>query len=206
MSGEIVEAAWNSGLAHALRKALRYVSTQNQTTMSKLKTLEDLLIHELKDIYSAETQLVKALPKMAKAATNESLKSAFEEHLAETEEHVTRLEQVMELLEGTPRGKTCKAMQGLIAEGEEAIKEEAEPAIKDAALIVAAQKVEHYEISAYGSARAMAEVLGHDEVAEILGSTLDEESMTDETLTSIAQEIHAEAMEGADSGEKEDDE
>jgi len=165
--------------------------------MSKMKTLEELFIHELKDIHSAETQLVKALPKMAKAATNDSLKAAFEEHLSETEEHVSRIEQIMENFNGSAGGKTCKAMQGLIAEGEEVIKEDAEPAVKDAALIIAAQKVEHYEISAYGSARAMAEALGYDDIADLLSTTLDEESMTDESLSALAQEINAEALEGA---------
>jgi len=165
--------------------------------MSKMKTLEELFIHELKDIHSAETQLVKALPKMAKAASNESLKAAFEEHLSETEEHVSRIEQIMENFDGSAGGKTCKAMQGLIAEGEEVIKEDAEAAVKDAALIIAAQKVEHYEISAYGSARAMAEALGYDDIADLLSTTLDEESMTDESLTALAQEINAEALEGA---------
>ncbi len=167
--------------------------------MSKLNSLEDLLIHELKDLHSAETQLVKALPKMAKAASDENLKAAFEEHLAETEEHVARLEQIMENFDKSPRGQACKAMQGLIAEGEEIIKEKAEPAVKDAALIVAAQKVEHYEISGYGSARAMAEALGYDDIADILSTTLDEESMTDESLTSLAEEINSDAIDPAQS-------
>ena len=167
------------------------------TIMSKLNSLEDLFVHELKDLHSAESQLLKALPKFAEAATNESLRAAFEEHLSETEEHLTRIEQIMQNFEGSPRGKACKAMQGLIEEGEEIINEDAEPAVKDAALIVAAQKVEHYEISAYGSARAMAEALGQDDVADILGTTLDEESMTDEALTALAQEINMEAFEGA---------
>lgn len=177
-------------------RSLHLNKTEPITIMSKLKSLEDLFIHELKDIYSAEKQLVKALPKMAKAATNESLKAAFEEHLSETEEHVTRIEQVMENLKGSPKGKVCKAMEGLIAEGEETIKEDAEPAVKDAALIIAAQKVEHYEISAYGSVRALAEALGYDDAVEILSTTLEEESATDESLTALAEEINAQALEG----------
>lgn len=165
--------------------------------MSKLNSLEELFVHELKDLHSAESQLIKALPKFAKAATNESLRAAFEDHLSETEEHLARIERIMENFDGSPRGKSCKAMHGLIEESEEVIAEDAEPAVKDAALIIAAQKVEHYEISAYGSARAMAEALGQDDIADILGTTLDEESMTDESLTALAQEINMEACEGA---------
>lgn len=154
--------------------------------MPELTTLQELLVHSIKDLYSAETQLVKALPKLAKAATDPSLKEGFETHLEETKVHVERLEQVAELLDATPRGKSCAAMKGLVEEGEETIKEEAEPTIKDLALIAAAQKVEHYEISGYGSARALAEAIGNEEVVALLQATLDEESATDEKLTAAA--------------------
>lgn len=157
--------------------------------MSNLNSLEQLLIQEIKDLYSAETQLVKALPKMAKAAASPELKADFQTHLEETEIHVTRLKQVAELLGSTPRGKSCKAMQGLVEEGAEVIEEDGEQSIKDLALITAAQKVEHYEISGYGSARATADLLQLEEISELLSLTLDEESATDETLTEIAQAI-----------------
>jgi ferritin-like metal-binding protein YciE len=161
--------------------------------MSKLETLNDLLVHEIKDLYSAENQLLTALPKMAKAATSRELREAFEEHLAQTKEHAKRLERAMDLLDGSPRGKACKAMQGLIEEGEETIREDAEDSIRDAALIGAAQKVEHYEIAGYGTVVAFAERLGLDEVAEILRTTLDEESETDRKLTSLSESLNAEA-------------
>jgi ferritin-like metal-binding protein YciE len=157
--------------------------------MAKLNTVHDLLVHSVKDLYNAETQLVKALPKMAKAATDPDLKAGFKTHLEETKVHVERLQQVAELLGTTPRGLTCKAMKGLVEEGAEAIEEEAEPSIKDLALITAAQKVEHYEISGYGSAIALAESLENAEVAELLQTTLDEESATDEKLTAAAQTL-----------------
>lgn len=163
--------------------------------MPKLKSLQELLVHELKDLHSAETQILKALPKMAKAATSEKLKTGFEKHLQETEVHVERLESIMKTLEETPRGKICKAMKGLIEEGQEIIEEDAEDSVKDAALIGAAQKVEHYEIAGYGTARTFAELLGHKDVAKILQSTLDEEGATDRALTNVAKSINAEAEE-----------
>lgn len=161
--------------------------------MAKLSTLSDLLVHELKDLYNAETQLVKALPKMAKAASHADLKSGFEEHLEQTKQHVERIERAMEILGASPKGKTCKAMQGLIAEGEEVLSEDAEPSVRDAALIAAAQKVEHYEIAGYGTARTFAEQTGQDEVAELLQETLDEEGDTDRRLTEIADSINVDA-------------
>lgn len=157
--------------------------------MSKLTSLEALLVQEIKDLYSAETQLVKALPKMAKAATHEGLKEGFQAHLEETKVHVERLEEIAKLLDITPRGKTCKAMKGLVEEGAEAIEEEGDPVLHDLALIIAAQKVEHYEISGYGSARTLAEWLGMDDVVTILQSTLDEEGATDKKLTAISEEL-----------------
>lgn len=152
----------------------------------KLMTLQDLLIDQLKDIYSAENQLVKALPKMANAASSAELKEAFESHLVETETHVSRLEQIFQRLEVKPGRKKCKAMEGLVAEGKETIDENAEPMVHDAALIAAAQRVEHYEIAAYGTARTFATILGDDETAELLQTTLDEESQCDTKLTEIA--------------------
>src|SRR5690606_27388085 len=150
--------------------------------MSKIENLRELLVHELKDLYSAETQLVKALPKMAKAATDEDLAQAFEQHLEQTKVHVERLERVFDTLDEKPRGKTCEAMKGLITEGNEAISEDATDEVKDAALIVAAQKVEHYEIAGYGSVRTFANLLGEREIADILQETLDEEGETDKKL------------------------
>ncbi len=163
--------------------------------MSKLNTLHDLLIEELKDLYSAETQLVKALPKMAKAACSPELKKEFTSHLEQTKVHVERLESVMELLESSPKGKTCKAMKGLIEEGEETIKEKAEDCVKDAALICAAQKVEHYEIAGYGTVRTFAKLLDLDEVADILQETLEEEGEANKALTLLSEDINVEAKE-----------
>ncbi|MDX2080652.1 MAG: ferritin-like domain-containing protein [Terrimicrobiaceae bacterium] len=153
----------------------------------KLNSLHDALVHELQDLYSAEKQLVQALPKMAKAATNEELSAAFEEHLEETKGQIERLDQVFEDLEATSRGHKCRAMEGLIEEGSEILKEEAAPEILDALLIGIAQKIEHYEIAGYGTARTFAQVLGLREVADTLQETLDEEAATDERLTEIAE-------------------
>jgi ferritin-like metal-binding protein YciE len=148
-----------------------------------LKSLDDLLVHELEDIYSAEHQLIDALPKMAEAASSPQLKKAFEQHKEKTERQAERLEQAFAKLGVKPEEKMCKGMQGLIEEGQEIISEDAEPAVKDAALIGAAQKVEHYEVSAYGTARTFAETLGKDDVASLLQTTLEEEAHTDERLT-----------------------
>src|SRR3954462_484713 len=158
--------------------------------MPKLTSPRDLLIEELKDLYSAESQLIKALPKMAKAAESEELKSAFEEHLEQTKTHAQRLEQVMEDLDESPKGKKCKAMEGLIEEGKEVMEEDAVPVILDLALITAAQKVEHYEIAGYGCARTLAELAGEKDVASTLQETLDEEGETDKLLTEIALETN----------------
>jgi ferritin-like metal-binding protein YciE len=155
--------------------------------MPKLETLHCLLVHELRDLHSAETQLVKALPKLAKAATSEKLRAGIEEHLEQTEVHVERLEQIFEKLETSSRGTKCKAMEGLIAEGSSLIKEDAEPAVMDAAIIGAAQKVEHYEIAGYGTVRTWARMLELDEIAELLQQTLDEETATDKKLTELAE-------------------
>jgi ferritin-like metal-binding protein YciE len=155
--------------------------------------LHDLLLDELKDLYSAENQLTKALPKMAKAAASEELRTAFEDHLKETENQVNRLDRIFKELEASGKGKKCQAMAGLIEEGKEIIDEDAEDSVRDAALIAAAQKVEHYEIAGYGSARAHAELLGLDEAVKLLQETLDEEIGADTKLNGIAKEINVEA-------------
>lgn len=161
--------------------------------MSKLKSIEALPVQEIKDLYSAETQLVKALPKMAKAASSPELRAGFETHLKETKVHIDRLEEVAKFLDVSPKGKSCKAMKGLIEEGSEVIEEDGEAAIKDLALIVAARKVEHYEIAGYGSARTLAEVLGYDDAVELLQATLDEEGVTDKKLTKLSLQLIPEA-------------
>lgn len=148
--------------------------------------MEDLYVDELKDLYSAETQIVKALPKMAEAASSPKLRQGFEEHLRQTEGHVQRLEQIFEKLGKSPRGKACKGMQGLLEEGEELISEEGASDVKDAGLIAAAQRVEHYEIAAYGSVRTFAQELGDNDAVRLLQQTLDEEAQTDEKLTKLA--------------------
>jgi ferritin-like metal-binding protein YciE len=155
----------------------------------KLNTIEDLFHEELKDLYSAENQLVKALPKMAKAATNEELKAGFEEHLEQTKGHVERLEQIGKDLGIKLSGHKCKAMEGLVEEGSEMISEDAEDFVRDAGLIGAAQRVEHYEIAGYGTARALAKRLGHDDAADLLEETLEEEKETDVKLTTLAESL-----------------
>ena len=152
-----------------------------------LNSLSDLFADELRDVLSAEKQLTKALPKMAKAATSPDLQKAFEKHLAQTEVHVTRLVQVFESIGQTARAKTCEAMKGLIKEGSEIIEEDAEPDVKDAALIAAAQKVEHYEIATYGTLATWAELLGYKKALGLLVKALDEEKTTDEKLSELAQ-------------------
>jgi ferritin-like metal-binding protein YciE len=154
----------------------------------KMRTLQDLFVHEIKDLYSAEKQLLKALPKMVKAATNEDLKESLESHLSETEEQVSRLEEIMEKFEIPNRGPKCKAMEGLLEEGQEALDADMEDDVRDAAIIAAAQRVEHYEIAGYGCARTFAEQLGHHEAARLLQETLDEEKAADEKLTQIAMQ------------------
>ena len=152
-----------------------------------LETLKELYVNELKDLYNAEGQLVKALPKMAKAASSDELKEAFEKHLEQTKGHMERLEQVFEEIDEKPKGKTCHGMKGLIEEGSEVLK--AEDSVLDAGIIVAAQKVEHYEIAGYGSVRTFAQLLGQDKSAELLQQTLDEESETNELLNKLAEDI-----------------
>jgi ferritin-like metal-binding protein YciE len=172
----------------------------------KLSTLNELLQHQLKDLYSVESQLVKALPKMAKGASSEELQEALTNHLGETRGQVERLQRISEALGLKLTGKKCRAMEGLIEEGKEVLEADGQEPVIDAALIAAAQRVEHYEISAYGSARALAEQLGHREVVPLLQQTLDEESAADEKLTQIAEQaIYPQALEGEE-GEEEGEE
>ena len=152
----------------------------------ELTTLRSLFIHELKDLYSAEKQLIKALPTVAKAANNSELKAGIEEHLEETIEHASRLENLLSDLGETTRGPKCKAMEGLIAEASGLIEEEPDPEVLDAGIIAGSQKIEHYEIASYGCVRAYAELLGEEDAAGILQTTLDEERSTDEKLTELA--------------------
>jgi ferritin-like metal-binding protein YciE len=165
--------------------------------MSKINNLEELLVEQLKDLYSAETQLIKALPKLADAATNSELKEAFSSHLLETRGHAERLEQALEILGESEGGKTCQAMKGLVEEGSDAIKANAPAAVRDADLIAAAQRVEHYEIAAYGSARAFAEKLDKQDIANLLQMTLKEEAAADKKLTAISESVNEEAFEAA---------
>jgi ferritin-like metal-binding protein YciE len=154
-----------------------------------LNTLEQLYVSELRDLYSAENQLLKALPKMAKGASSPELKEAFEKHLEQTKVHVLRLEELFGQLDESPKGKTCHGMKGLIEEGSEILKEDGEDSVLDAGIIVAAQKVEHYEIASYGSVRTFANLLGKDEEAKLLQSTLDEEAETNEILNRLAESV-----------------
>ncbi len=162
----------------------------------KLESLESLLIHEMKDLLNAEKQLTKALPKMAKAATNPGLRQAFEDHLEETRKQVHRLEEAIEHLGASARGVKCHAMEGLVKEGEELLKnDEVDPHVLDAALICAAQRVEHYEMAGYGCAVTFARQLNHTRVAELLETTLEEEKAADAKLTSLAESGINEAAE-----------
>lgn len=182
----------------ALRKPKTTSSTSRSQNSSSQKeqTLDGLFKDGLKDIYSAETQLIDALPKMAKAAFSEELQDAFTKHLEETKRHVERLEKIFNRLEiDKSEVEACKAMEGLIEEGNKIIEDYEEGHVRDSALIIGAQKVEHYEIASYGSLCELADVLRYPQIKNILGRTLDEEEMTDEDLTSLAQEINDEAYE-----------
>lgn len=169
-----------------------------------LDSVHELLVEELKDLYSAENQLLKALPKMAKAAKHEELKAAFTEHLEVTRGQVARLEEIFQELGESPRGKKCKAMEGLVEEGSEIISEKGEAYVKDAALIAAAQRVEHYEMAGYGCVRTFANLLGLTDIAEKLQETLNEEGEADHALTALAESIINVDAETAD--DEEDDE
>jgi ferritin-like metal-binding protein YciE len=169
----------------------------------EMNDLQDLLVENLKDLYSAETQLVKALPKVAKKVENDRLRSALEQHLAETQGHVERLQQIFDKFGEKPTGKKCVGMEGLIEEAKELMGEDAEPEVLDAGLIVDCQKVEHYEIAGYGSAVTFCKLLGDDESARLLGQTLDEEKAADSKLTEIAESsINLEAARSAPSSRR----
>lgn len=163
----------------------------------KMETLKQLYIEELRDLYSAESQIVKALPRMVGAATSTKLKEAFKSHLQETEEQVQRLEQIFAALGESPRGKTCEGMKGLLKEGAEFMDENAEPEIMDAGLISAAQRVEHYEMAGYGTVRTYAELLGDENAVELLEDTLKEEKAANSKLSKIAVNINVEANRAA---------
>jgi len=158
------------------------------------KNLKELYIDELRDIYNAENQLVKALPKLAKASSSNELSEGFTEHLEQTKGHVQRLEQIFNMLGESPKGKKCAGMEGLVKEGSEIMEEDFEGSVMDAALIGAAQRVEHYEIAAYGTARAFAETLGETEHISLLNATLEEEKETDQKLTELASQINQDAQ------------
>jgi ferritin-like metal-binding protein YciE len=162
----------------------------------KLDSLETLYVEELRDLYNAERQILKALPKMAKAASSSNLQKGFQEHLQQTQAQVERLDKIFTDLGKSPKGKKCEAMEGLLKEGAELLGADAQPSVLDAALIAAAQRVEHYEIAGYGCVRTYAKLLGHSEAAELLQQTLDEEKRTDEKLTELAVgSINTEAAE-----------
>jgi ferritin-like metal-binding protein YciE len=167
-------------------------------------SLRELYIDELRDLYNAETQLTKALPKMAKASSTAELRQGFEEHLRQTSEHVSRLEQIFDMLEEKATGKKCLGMEGLVKEGAETMQEDYEDAVMDAAIIGAAQRVEHYEIAGYGTAKEFAQLLGEDEHVSLLEQTLDEEKQTDVKLTQLAEEINRQAQ-GAGGGREEEE-
>jgi ferritin-like metal-binding protein YciE len=164
--------------------------------------LRELYLDELRDLHNAESQLLKALPKMAKASSSEELRQGFEEHLEQTKGHVERLEQIFEALDENPKGKKCAGMEGLVKEGSEVMDEDFEGAVMDAALIGAAQRVEHYEIAAYGTVIAFAEQLGESEHVSLLKETLEEEKETDEKLTTLSEDINSQA--NSESAESED--
>ncbi len=168
----------------------------------KTTGLREFWIEELKDLYSAENMILKALPKMAKNADSDELRQAFEEHLQQTEGHVERLDQIFERIGASPRGKKCKGMEGVIEEGKEVLEEDLPEAVCDAAMIGAAQKVEHYEIASYGTARTHAEILGENEAVDLLEQTLQEEKETDERLTELAEQINPEAEQETGNGER----
>lgn len=163
----------------------------------EMESLKDLFVDELKDLYSAENQILKALPKMIKKATSPDLKAGFEKHLKETEVHVERLEKIFKELEASPKGKKCKGMEGVIEDGKELMEEDAEPEVMDAGLIGAAQHVEHYEMAGYGCVRTYAELLGNSNFAKLLQQTLDEEKATDEKLSELARNINVQADKAA---------
>ncbi len=205
--GSLLQVPFTSDRLRLLHEARAFrfgtALSKEITTMPKLNSLDDLLVHELQDIYNAEGQILKALPKMIKAASHPELQSAFEEHLEQTEGQVERLDQVFKLLGVPAKGKKCEGMAGLIEEGKKVMEEDAEPSVMDAALIAAAQKVEHYEIASYGCVCTYAEMLGYEQVHDLLGQNLEEEETTDEKLSMLAESvINVEAEETEDAEEE----
>jgi len=180
-----------------MRISATVVKTQFIGVAMPNQGLKDLYIDELKDLYNAENQLVKALPKLARAAASDELRQGFEEHLEQTKGHVERLEKIFQMLDESPKGKKCKGMEGLIVEGSEVMEEDYEGSLLDAALIGTAQRVEHYEIAGYGTARSFAESLGQTDHVSLLNETLEEEKETDQKLTELAKQVNTEANEGA---------
>jgi ferritin-like metal-binding protein YciE len=166
--------------------------------------LKSLYVDELRDIYNSEQQLIKALPKMAKAANSEELRKGFEEHLEQTRQHATRLEQILSALGEPVKGKKCKGMAGIVAEGGEMMSEDFDGALMDAALISAAQRVEHYEIAAYGAVHAYAELMGESEAASLLQQTLEEEKQTNQKLTELSEQINSEAFDSGSEAKEEE--
>jgi ferritin-like metal-binding protein YciE len=163
----------------------------------KMESIQDLFVMELQDLYSAENQIIEALPKMAEAASSEELKAGFKEHLKQTKGHVQRLEQIFEQLGTSAEGEKCKGMEGLLEEGEELMDEDADPEVLDAGLIAAAQKVEHYEIASYGTVKTYARLLGMNDAVQLLEQTLNEEKETDSKLTDLAEDINVQADKAA---------
>jgi ferritin-like metal-binding protein YciE len=168
---------------------VRITGEQSTGGRMKLDSLHKLFVEQLRDIYNAENQLLKALPKMAKSASSDELRQAFEDHLEQSKEHVGRLEQVFKDLDEKAKGKTCHGMKGLIEEGSEILDQDGEESVLDAGIIAAAQKIEHYEIATYGTLRTWANLLGQDDAAELLQETLDEEGDTDKRLNDLAEDI-----------------
>ena len=166
--------------------------------------MKSLYVDELRDIYNSEQQLIKALPKMAKAANSDELREGFERHLEQTREHATRLEQILSALGEPVKGKKCKGMAGIVAEGAEMMSEDFDGALKDAALISAAQRVEHYEIAAYGAVHAYAELMGESEAASLLQQTLEEEKQTNQKLTELSEQINSEAFDSGSEAKEEE--
>jgi len=167
--------------------------------MESLENLSDLFVHELRDLYDAEQQLVQALPELAQAANSDELRKSFEQHLAETREQAQRLEQLFKGLGEEPKGKSCKAMAGLIAEAKELLDEDIDPEVLDAALIVAAQKVEHYEIAGYGSVSTFARLLGYNDALKLLKATIAEEERADKKLTQLSEQLNQKAAAATES-------
>jgi ferritin-like metal-binding protein YciE len=189
-----------TGIAHAANASQHSKDVnfrRSEVHVMKVESIEDLFLDELKDLYSAEKQITKALPKLVKAASTQELSAAFDSHLQETKGHVERLEEIFEKLGKRGTGKTCEGMKGVLEEGSEVIQEIEKGVVRDAALIAAAQRVEHYEIAGYGSVRSFAELLGKQDIVELLEETLEEEKAADQKLTKISENVNQEAQAAA---------